>query len=212
MPTTKRVGIFVYENFEPIDVWGYVQAFAIARFLGQDYADNGPYPFKITLIAKTRDPVRSYNGPAVAPDMTREQALADHFDVLIVPGGHGTEAVLKDAATIDWFKAMDGKVPLMTSVCTGAAILAKAALLDGKAATTNHNAFDWVTTFGPNVLWDRTSRWVDAGKYVTSAGVSAGTDMAFYLVARLCGQAVADTAAEAAEYHWQRNPNDRHPI
>jgi transcriptional regulator GlxA family with amidase domain len=205
MPVTKRVGIFVYEKFEPLDVWGYTQAFAIARFLGQQYGDPGPYPFHILFIAKTLDPVRSYNGPAVTPDMTQETALDERFDVLMVPGGYGTAAVLDDA-TIAWFKAMDARVPLMTSVCTGAAVLAKAGLLNGKPAATNHNAFDWVRTFGPDVLWDRTSRWCDAGKYVTSAGVSAGTDMAFYLVARLMGQAVADIAAAEAEYHWQRDP------
>ncbi len=211
MPPTKQIGIFVYENFEPIDVWGFAQAFAIARFLGQQYGDPGPYPFRISLIAKGLGNVRSYNGPAVAPDLTREDALKRPFDLLMVPGGFGTEAVLDDS-TVAWIKAMDVKVPLMTSVCTGAAVLAKAGLLDNKPATTNHNAFDWVRTFGPSVLWDRTSRWVDAGDYVTSAGVSAGTDMAFYLVARLMGQAVADIAAAEAEYHWQRDPRVQAPF
>jgi transcriptional regulator GlxA family with amidase domain len=73
-------------------------------------------------------------------------------------------------------------------------------------AATNHAAFDWVASQGPLVLWDNRSRWVDAGKYVSSAGVSAGTDMAFYLVSRLAGRAVAERAALAAEYNWQRNP------
>lgn len=211
MPNTKTIGIFIYENFEPIDVWGFVQAFSIARFLGQGYADKGPYPFQIVVIAKTMDPVRSYNGPRVLPDMTRQEALTKPFDVLMIPGGRGTEDVL-DTITLDWVRAMDAKVPLMTSVCTGAGVLAKAGLLNGKPATTNHNAFDWIVTLGPDVLWNRTWRWVDAGKYVTSAGVSAGTDMAFYLVAKLAGQAVADNAAAAAEYHWQRDPRVALPL
>jgi transcriptional regulator GlxA family with amidase domain len=63
-----------------------------------------------------------------------------------------------------------------------------------------------VRKFGPAVLWDNVSRWVDAGHYVTSAGVSAGTDMAFYLVSRLAGRTVAENAAKAAEYNWQRVP------
>ena len=205
MPPTKEIGIFVYESFEPIDVWGYVQAFAIARYLGQGYADKSPYPFHISLIAKTMDPVSSYNGPRVVPDMTREAAADTHFDVLMIPGGFGTRFVLDDV-TLDWVRTMAKKVKLMTSVCTGAGVLAKAGLLDGLPATTNHNAFDDIAKLGPKVLWDRTSRWVDAGDYVTSAGVSAGTDMAFYLVARLAGQAVADAAAAAAEYRWQRDP------
>ena len=63
-----------------------------------------------------------------------------------------------------------------------------------------------MTQHGPKVLWDSVSRWVDAGKYVTSAGVSAGTDMGFHLVSRLAGRAVAEVAVKAAEYDWHRDP------
>ena len=65
MPATKNIGILVYENFEPIDVWGFVQAFAIARLRGQGYGDQGPYPFRLPFIAKISEPVRSYNDPRV---------------------------------------------------------------------------------------------------------------------------------------------------
>jgi transcriptional regulator GlxA family with amidase domain len=101
---------------------------------------------------------------------------------------------------------MDGKVRIMASVCTGAAVLARAGLLDGLPAATNHAAFGWVVSHGPKVLWNSVARWVDAGKYVTSAGVSAGTDMGFYLVMRLAGRAVAENAVSAAEYDWHRDP------
>jgi transcriptional regulator GlxA family with amidase domain len=101
---------------------------------------------------------------------------------------------------------MDARVGLMTSVCTGAAVLAAAGVLDGKPAATNHQAFAWVSSLGPLVLWDNVSRWVDAGHYVTSAGVSAGTDMGFYLVKRLAGRAVAEVAVMGAEYDWHRDP------
>lgn len=110
------------------------------------------------------------------------------------------------ASLLDLVRAMDKRVQLMTSVCTGAAVLAASGVLDGKAAATNHQAFGQVTPFGPRVLWDNVARWVDAGRYVTSAGVSAGTDMGFYLVKRLAGRAVAETAAKAAEYDWHRDP------
>lgn len=103
---------------------------------------------------------------------------------------------------------MDQRVGIMASVCTGAALLAKAGLLDGRPATTNHAAFGWVVQQGPAVLWDSVSRWVDAGHYVTSAGVSAGTDMAFHLVSRLAGRAVAENAVRAAEYDWHRDPQE----
>lgn len=101
---------------------------------------------------------------------------------------------------------MDKRVRIMASVCTGAAVLARCGFLDGLPAATNHGAFGWVSQHGPRVLWDSVARWVDAGKYVTSAGVSAGTDLGFYLVSRLAGRAVAEAAVMAAEYDWHRDP------
>lgn len=212
-PRPQRIGIFVFDGFEPIDVFGFAEAFSIARYLGQGYAAPPPFPFATTLIARSHGTVRSINGPAVCPDMDLTQALATPPDVLMIPGGGGTWPLLDDkadpagvAALLDWVRAMDAKVKLTTSVCTGAAVLARAGLLDGRPAATNHGAFDWVSRQGPKVLWDNVSRWVDAGRYVTSAGVSAGTDLGFYLVARLAGRAVAENAVVAAEYDWHRDP------
>ncbi|HYX27890.1 MAG TPA: DJ-1/PfpI family protein [Pyrinomonadaceae bacterium] len=222
-PPTIRIGILIYEGFEPIDVWGFTEAFAIARFIGTDYQSKPPYPFEVLFIANEvrrrgernakPAPVKSQNGPRVAPDMFRDDALKEHFDLFMIPGGR-TEKVLDPKhqkevkALVDWVKAMDKRVPITTSVCTGAAVLAHAGVLDGQPAATNHAAFEWVVQFGPRVLWDNVSRWVDAGKYVTSAGVSAGTDMAFHLVDRLAGRAVAEAAAKQAEYDWHRDPQE----
>jgi putative intracellular protease/amidase len=220
-PKTIRIGILVYEGFEPIDVWGFTEAFAISRFIGTDYQSPPPYPFEILFIsnetrpAGKRDavpaPVKSSNGPRVAPDIFRDDAPKESFDLFMIPGGNTGPLLDKTKpkavkALVDWVKAMDKRVKITTSVCTGAALLAHAGVLDGKPAATNHEAFAWVTQFGPRVLWDNLSRWVDAGRYVTSAGVSAGTDMAFHLVDRLAGRAVAEAAAKQAEYDWHRDP------
>jgi putative intracellular protease/amidase len=221
-PPTIRIGILVYEGFEPIDVWGFTEAFAISRFIGTNYQSPPPYPFEVLFIANevkrpgkgpaAPAPVKSENGPRVAPDMFRDDALSHSFDLIMIPGGNTAPLLdtknhrheVKDLMV--WVKAMDKRVKLMTTVCTGAAVLAYSGLLDGKPAATNHAAFAWVTQFGPRVLWDNVSRWVDAGRYVTSAGVSAGTDMAFHLVDRLAGRAVAEAAAIQAEYDWHRDP------
>ena len=229
-----HIGILVYDEFEPLDVWGFTQAFAISRHLGTPYNNLKNPPFKVSFIAncdrKNKDEipptVKSYNGPRVAPDYFRNDVTDVHFkdgiDVLMIPGGHGSNLILHSidtthggdpakpsqelTALLDWIKIMDDKVSHLTSVCTGAAILSATGLLDGKAATSNHQAFMWVASFGKNVLWNNVSRWVDAGKYCTSAGVSAGTDMAFYLVEKLAGRAVAEAAATASEYDWHRDP------
>ena len=218
---TIRIGILVYDGFEPLDVWGFTEAFTIARFLGKGYLSPPPHPFEVLFISNevrpkgkpsaVPAPVKSQNGPRVTPDMFRDDALRESIDMVMIPGGN-TGPLIEPSqsqhvkALIDWVQAMDQRTKLMTSVCTGAAVLASAGLLDGRPATTNHRAFGWVASFGPKVLWDNVSRWVDAGRYVTSAGVSAGTDMAFYLVERLAGKAVAERAATAAEYNWQRDP------
>jgi putative intracellular protease/amidase len=219
-PKTIRIGILVYDGFEPIDVWGFTEAFAISRFIGTGYLDPPAYPFKVLFISNevrptgkkqaTPSPVKSENGPRVAPDMFRDDALKEHFDLIMIPGGITGPLLEPDSKAVKdliaWVRAMDKRVSLMTSVCTGAAVLAYSGLLDGKPAATNHAAFGWVTSYGPKVLWDNVSRWVDAGRYVTSAGVSSGTDMAFYLVQRLAGRAVAEAAAMQAEYDWHRDP------
>lgn len=221
-PDTIKVGILVFDGFEPIDVWGFAEAFTISRFIGTGYSSPPPYPFKVLLISNetrpqepgagaTPAPVSSVNGPRVAPDMFRDEALEHGIDLVMIPGGAGVRTLLGSPpkevdALLDWVRAMDKQAKLMTTVCTGAAVLAASGKLNGKAAATNHASFEWVTGFGPQVLWNNVSRWVDAGKYVTSAGVSAGTDMGFYLVSRLCGRAVAEQAALSAEYDWHRDP------
>lgn len=221
-PAPLRIGILTFDGFEPLDVWGFVEAFSISRFIGTGYSNPPAYPFEILFISnqvrprgknQTPAPVKSANGPRVTPDMFRDDALKEPFDLLMIPGGAGTWPLVQGKpeevkALMSWVKKMDKRVKLMTSVCTGAAVLAVSGLLDGKPAATNHQAFSWVVPFGPRVLWDNISRWVDAGHYVTSAGVSAGTDMAFHLVDRLMGRAVAEEAVTAAEYDWHRDPQE----
>ena len=147
-PLTIRVGILVYDGFEPIDVWGFTEAFAISRFIGTAYQSPPPYPFEILFISnevrpsgkphEVPAPVKSANGPRVAPDMFRDDALKQPFDLLMIPGGN-TGPLLDQSdpkavkALVAWVKAMDKRVKLMTSVCTGAAVLAHAGVLDGQA-------------------------------------------------------------------------------
>jgi putative intracellular protease/amidase len=210
-PRIQTISIFVFDGFEPIDVFGFAEAFSIARFLDQSYEGDPPYPFQTVLIARQLGNVKSINGPLVAPDWDFTRALLERLDVLMIPGGRGVWQLLggKPAdvqALLKWVRDLDKRVSIMASVCTGAAVLASAGLLDGLPAAINHGAFGWVAAHGPRVLWDNVSRWIDAGKYVTSAGVSAGTDLGFHLMSRLAGRAVAEIAVSAAEYDWHRDP------
>ena len=126
----------------------------------------------------------------------------------MVPGGQGSRVQVNNAAMLDFLRRQSAGSEWTTSVCTGSALLAKAGILDGRRATTNKVAFAWVASQSSRVHWQKTAWWVGDGKFVTSSGVSAGTDMALGLVEKLYGRAMADSVARAAEYCWNDNPAD----
>ena len=92
-------------------------------------------------------------------------------------------------------------------MCTGSALLARAGLLDGRRATTNKAAFEWVCSQGERVDWQRRARWVEAGRFFTSSGVSAGIDMSLALIARILDDDTAQQVATWSEYEWHRDPD-----
>ena len=108
---------------------------------------------------------------------------------------------------LDWLQYQAPFADYVTSVCTGSALLAAAGLLENRRATTNKNAFNWVTGFGDNIQWIKKARWVVDGRYYTSSGVSAGIDMSLGLIEHILDSASAEQAANWAEYHWQRDPD-----
>ena len=193
-PKSKQIGIVLFDEFETLDVFGPVQMWG-------RLAEHG-----LSFVSADGRPVRSSQGVQIMPD--RSFASAPQFDVLMVPGGTGTRRLVDNDALLAFVRRQDKGTSWTTSVCTGAAILAKAGVLDGRAATTNKLAFDWVESQSGRIDWRPRARWVVDGKYVTSSGVSAGTDMALALVARLYGRAAADAAAKLAEYRWNDDPEN----
>jgi putative intracellular protease/amidase len=191
---SRTIGIVLFDNFETLDVFGPVQMWGRLP----DHA--------LAFVTADGQPVRSSQGSVVVPDWSF--ASAPQFDVLMVPGGQGTRPLVEDAALLGFVRQQDAGTSWTTSVCTGAAILARAGVLDGRNATSNKRAFDWVKRQGDKVHWHGRARWVEDGKYVTSSGVSAGTDMALALVERLYDRAMADEAAHRAEYQWNDDPLD----
>jgi transcriptional regulator GlxA family with amidase domain len=128
---------------------------------------------------------------------------APHPDILVVPGGFGTRALLEDRPTLDWIRDRAAEARRVTSVCTGALLLAKAGLLAGRRATTHWGALDLLASLDPTITVERKRRVVEDG-IVTSAGVAAGIDMALSIVESLHGRGVADDTARYIEY-----PRDR---
>jgi len=119
-------------------------------------------------------------------------AIFPGFELLLVPGGLGTRPGVEDAALIGWLGEGSDASTLVATVCTGSALLARTGRLDGAAATSNKAAFGWVMQQGPKVDWKPEARWVEAGKFMTSSGVSAGMDMALAAIQRLYGVAEAE--------------------
>jgi transcriptional regulator GlxA family with amidase domain len=186
---TRTVGVLLFDQFELLDVFGPLEMLGM---LDEDFA--------IRLVAEQARVVASAQGPlSVIDDLFADDRA---YDVLLVPGGMGTRREVGNAALLDWLAGAAERAEIVASVCTGSALLAKAGLLDGRSATTNKNAFDWVMSQGPKVQWQRRARWVEDGKFFTSSGVSAGMDMALALIARLCGTERAHQVAHWAEYVW----------
>jgi transcriptional regulator GlxA family with amidase domain len=191
----KTLGVLLFPEFELLDVFGPLEAFGHAR----DW-------FRLVTVAEQAGPVTSAQGP---------RAVADHglddcppLDILLVPGGMGTRREVDNARLLAWVAGQGRRVETLTSVCTGAALLARAGLLDGRRATSNKRAFAWVAGQGPKVHWVRQARWVDDGNVVTSSGVSAGIDMALHLIGRIAGPAVRDDVATRMEYTRHADPDD----
>jgi len=187
--TERTVGVVLFPGFELLDVFGPLEAFG-----------NLPGMFRVVLVAEQAGPVASAQGPRAVAD----HGFADcpHLDVVLVPGGIGTRDEAENPTLLGWLGRRAAEAEVVTSVCTGAALLARAGVLDGRRATTNKAFFQWVADQGPKVEWVRAARWVEDGKFATSSGVSAGIDMALAVIARLEGREVSENVARAMEYEW----------
>ncbi len=201
---TKRVAVVLFDGFTVLDVYGPVQAFGACRVMRPDGTPHRL--FEIFTVADKVGPVRSGEGPVTHADYAL--AEAPDYDILLVPGGLGTRTAVKDEPFLARLGAASQQAPVTATVCTGSALLARTGLLDGRPATSNKIAWDWVVQQGPHVLWRRKARWVDDGNLITSSGVSAGTDMALALIARMHGRNMALSAARNMEYVWREDPDD----
>lgn len=199
MKDKTQVGILIFENVEVLDFAGPFEVFSRTRTVPgpESRRSDDSAPFRVLTVAKTREPVTATGGLVVVPEFSF--ADAPRIDLLVVPGGFGTRPLLQDEETLEWIRSTAAAAQRVTSVCTGALLLGKLGLLDGKRATTHWAALDLLESVAPAAKVDREQRVIDDG-IVTSAGVASGIDMAFYIVESLCGQAVADETARYIEY------------
>ena len=195
----KRVGILVFPDVEVLDFCGPFEVFSVTR-LEEARRREEPSPFEVSLVAETDGVVKATGGLRVVPDHTL--ATCPPLDILVVPGGWGTRKEISNRRLLDWIAERARQVETLTSVCTGSMLLGHAGLLDSRRATTHWRALDWMRQSFPTVTVEEKLHVVEDGHVITSAGISAGIDMALRVVERYHGRDIALATARNMEYAW----------
>jgi transcriptional regulator GlxA family with amidase domain len=202
----RKVGILVFDEVEVLDFCGPFEVFSVTR-LDEDRRREEPSPYDLVLVAEQKEPIIATGGMKVIPDETLRDCPPLH--VLVVPGGWGTRREMRNDSLIAWIAERGSQVATLTSVCTGSLLLAKAGLLDGKLATTHWRVLDEMQTWFPTVSVIDDQHVVEDGDVITSAGISAGIDMALRVVAHHHGEAVARATAKHMEYSFPEDNGRR---
>lgn len=190
-----QVNVVLFDGFETLDAYGPVEI--LGRIEDQ---------FSVRFFSASGDAVTSSQGVRALTEPF--SALDPAGGILLVPGGSGTRALVRDAAFVSALRAFAEASAYVLTVCTGSVLFSKTGLLDGREATTNKRVFAWAPQESPSVKWVRKARWVRDGTFYTSSGVSAGMDMAYAFVADLLGEEVARRQANEIEYFRHTEPGD----
>jgi len=197
-----NLAIFVFKDVEVLDFAGPFEVFTTANRVIKK-TKGGDAPFNVFTVSQNDALITARAGLSIQVD--KQFANHPNIDVLVVPGGVVSEE-LKKPDVISWISNTDTRTQLTASVCTGAFLLAKANILHGRSVTTHWEDIPELQTDFPTLIVKNGVRWVDQGKYVTSAGISAGIDMSLHLVSRLVDEELAIKTARQMEFDWTRNP------
>ena len=194
-----NVGILIFDGVEVLDFAGPFEVFSRTRLIPGVEARRSEEsaPFNVFLVAKTTEVTRATADFCVLPRFGFDDT--PRIDILVVPGGFGTQALLNDQEILSWIRGAAAKAKHTTSVCTGALLLAQVGLLRGRKATTHWGAYDVLESLNAGLTVLRGQRVVIDAVF-TSAGVSAGIEMAFAVVEHLYGREVAEETAHYIEY------------
>lgn len=191
-----RIAILLFDGVEELDWAGPWEVLtmwsALARRAGGDDVE-------VLLCGDHTGPITCAKGARVLADTDWDE-LEGTPDVVVVPGGRGTRALVEDQQLLARLRTLHEDGALVASVCTGALLLAAAGLLEGRPATTHHGALAELQGLDGSCEVRRDERWVDDGDIITAAGVSAGIDMALHLVERLAGTERARAVRSAIQY------------
>jgi transcriptional regulator GlxA family with amidase domain len=202
----RRVGILVFPNVEVLDFCGPFEVFSVTR-LDEERRRFDPSPYEVMIIAQHPGIVVATGGLRVVPDHTLQDCPA--LEVLVVPGGWGTRGEMLNDRLVAWLAERAPQVPTLTSVCTGSLLLGKAGLLEGKRTTTHWRALEEMRSLFPDIHLIDDQHVVEDGDLITSAGISAGIDMALRVVVRHHGEAIARATAKYMEYPYPEDNRRR---
>ena len=188
-----NIGILIFDDAEELDFVGPWEVLtSAAKLLGED-----PDPWTVRTIAQHERPVRCAKGMRIVPDCTLDTVAA--LDVVLVPGGQGTRRELKNEVVLDWLRRVTPGCRFVTSVCSGSLVLHAAGDARGKRVTTHWRVIEELRARGDVTVVEGV-RFVRDGRLVTSAGVSAGIDMALWLVGALKTPQLARDVQRMIEY------------
>ncbi len=190
-----NVDVLLFENFETLDVFGPVEILGRLKDL-----------YSIRFYSLSGGLIGNSHGVSISTEKLEPEH--NNSEIVIIPGGPGTRPGVNNALLIDAIREISVSSNYVLTICTGSALLARTGLLDGRKATSNKRAFDWVMTNGGKVNWIKHARWVVDGKYYTSSGVSAGMDMVLGFLADRHRVELARKVAYEIEYNWTEESED----
>lgn len=197
---TLRVRILAYDGVEALDFAGPFEVFTTASRVSQRMNPGAPAPFEVASVALgANEPVQARAGLRLLAD--HDLAANPMADLLVVPGGV-VDAPMASPATLRWIADCAAGAQLVASVCTGVFLLAKSGVAVREVVTTHWEDIADLREQFPLLDVRENERWVDSGRIVSSAGISAGIDMSLYLVERLAGHPLAERTARQMDYAW----------
>jgi transcriptional regulator GlxA family with amidase domain len=201
----RNVAIFIFDDVEVLDFAGPFEIFSVCGL-----RSGGENPFNVYTVAEKQN-IRARNNLLITANYLLDNC--PHPDILLIPGGggmhpdgtpFGSRKEMHNEILLNWIREQNKRIELLLSVCTGSLILAKAGLLEDLSATTHWKAVEAMQAAAPNTKLLPEKRWVDNGRIILSAGVSAGIDMSLYVISKLLGKAAADENAQYIQYdYWK---------
>jgi transcriptional regulator GlxA family with amidase domain len=188
---TRTLGVVLYPDFEELDAVGPFEVFGMFAKLDRDW--------QVVTVAEKAGPVRAFNGLQLIAEYGFDNA--PELDVILLPGGLGSRKEQQNERMLEYIRKAGEKASWVTSVCTGAMILHQAGFLEGRKATTHWGAIHELRNLGGDTQVVDDARWVEDGNVLTSAGVSAGIDMALYLISKLKDANTAKAVQKMMEYY-----------